>query len=252
MIYMSNFKRETELHSVNNRSFGIELFKRRKAVLDDGCYPELVRGARFDGILEIPFIEKPARIIIPKEIVPFSCRNSTKLHCKETAIGFCEKDVKFARVLISPEDFVDDFARFAALISPDCSLYRDATFSAQIVNVYRNRAIGSYYQRQGLYVIPQVRWGSEETYTRKVLPEKVAFLGVEKYSIVAIGTYGCIRHEDDKYHFKAGLESMLDTLEPAVVLVYGAMPDSIFGSYLRCTKFVQYDNWTKKMHGGNK
>jgi hypothetical protein len=31
-----------------------------------------------------------------------------------------------------------------------------------------------------LYIIPQVRWGSEETYTKKVLPEKVAFWGIEK------------------------------------------------------------------------
>ena len=103
-------------------------------------------------------------------------------------------------------------------------MQNSATLSAQITNVYRNRAIGSFCQRQGLYVIPQVRWGSEETYTKKVHPEKVAFLGIEKYSIVAIGTYGCIQHRDDKYHFEAGLESMLCTLEPAVVLVYGVMP----------------------------
>ena len=43
---------------------------------------------------------------------------------------------------------------------------------------------------------------------------------------------------------------MLETLEPEVVLVYGSMPESVFGDYLHTTKFVQYDNWTKKMHGG--
>ena len=251
VINMSNFKREADSYTVNNRTLGLELFRRRKAVLDDGCCPELVKGARFDGVLEVPFIEKPSKIVIPKEIIPFSCRNRVGLNYKEAAIGFYEKDINFAEVLVSPEGFVDDFARFSAIISPDCSLYRDATLSAQITNVYRNRAIGSFYQRQGLYVIPQVRWGSEETYTKKVLPEKVAFLGIEKYSIVAIGTYGCIRHKDDKYHFEAGLESMLCSLEPVVVLVYGAMPNDVFGSYLRYTKFVQYDNWTKRMHGGN-
>ncbi len=96
-----------------------------------------------------------------------------------------------------------------------------------------------------------MRWGSDETYTKKVLPEKLAFLGIEKNSILSIGTYGCIKHSEDKYNFEAGLESMLDTLEPATVLVYGAMPDSIFGKYLRYSKFIQYDNWIKKMHGGN-
>ena len=137
------------------------------------------------------------------------------------------------------------------MISPDCSLYRDAPLAVQITNVYRNRAIGSYYQRKGSYVIPQIRWGNEDTYTTKVLPEKVAFLGAEKHSIVSIGTYGCIQHADDKKHFKAGLEAMLETLEPEVVLVYGSMPDSVFKDYLHLTKFVQYDNWTKRRHGGS-
>ena len=32
---------------------------------------------------------------------------------------------------------------------------------------------------------------------------------------------------DDMYHFKAGLEAMLYTLEPDTVLVYGSMPEAI-------------------------
>ena len=45
---------------------------------------------------------------------------------------------------------------------------------------------------------------------------------------------------------------MLEELEPDVVLVYGSMPDSIFGDYLHSTRFVQYDDWTKIMHGGDR
>lgn len=52
--------------------------KKRKAILDDGCCPELVSGAEFDGIFEIPIIKKPEKIIIPKMIVPFSERNKVK------------------------------------------------------------------------------------------------------------------------------------------------------------------------------
>lgn len=32
---------------------------RNAALLTDGCNPELVEGARFDGIFEIPIIYKP-------------------------------------------------------------------------------------------------------------------------------------------------------------------------------------------------
>ena len=46
------------------------------------------------------------------------------------------------------------------------------------------------------------------------------------------------------------LEEMLYELEPEVVLVYGSMPKQVFGDYINCTKFIQYDNWTTRMHKG--
>ena len=44
---------------------------------------------------------------------------------------------------------------------------------------------------------------------------------------------------------------MLDELEPIVVLVYGAMPDSIFGDIKHLTQFVQYPDWISSVKGGN-
>lgn len=45
---------------------------RNAAVLSDGCNPEFVKGAEFDGIFEMPIIKKPKKIIIPNKLVPFS------------------------------------------------------------------------------------------------------------------------------------------------------------------------------------
>ena len=42
------------------------------ASITDGCNPELVAGARFDGVLEIPIIEKPEKLMVPSGMVPFS------------------------------------------------------------------------------------------------------------------------------------------------------------------------------------
>ena len=219
-----------------------------KAIIDDGCNPELVAGADFDLPLGIPIIKAPHKIIIPPGITPFSERDRAPSF--DEAIGFHEGDVNFAEVLRTPQDYIDDFARFAVLISPDNSLYRDAPLAVQLTNVYRNRAIGGYYQRRGQYVIPQIRWGNEYTYTTKYFPEKIAFLGAEKWSIVAIGTYGCFNGKENKYYFSAGLDAMLETLEPAVVLVYGSMPEKIFGQYMKYTHFEHYPDWTTRMHGG--
>ncbi|MBQ9371951.1 MAG: DUF4417 domain-containing protein [Thermoguttaceae bacterium] len=221
---------------------------RKKAIIDDGCYPELVRGAQFDGIFEIPIIRRPEYFFVPETIVPFFERN--KLVSRKVAVGFNEMDVNFADVLRNPQKYVEDFGRFGAIISPDCSLYVRASRSVQIINTYRNRTIGSFFQRHGLYVIPQIRRGSSATYTTEVFPERVAFLGAEKHSIVAIGTYGCIQSREEKRTFKSGLHAMLETLEPEVVLVYGSMPRAVFEDYRDATRFIQFDDWTTRQHGG--
>lgn len=195
-------------------------------------------------------IYAPDKIWIPQGITPFSKRN--KKPSKNEAIGFFEKDQIFANVLRHPDNYLNDFAHFGAVISLDCSLYRDAPLAVQITNLYRNRALGSYYQRKGIYVIPNIRWGNELTYTTKYFSEKIAFLGAPKHSIISIGTYGCIQTREDKYYFHAGLDAMLEYLEPNVVLVYGSMPKSVFGSYETQTKFVPFPDWTTRNHGGER
>ncbi|SCY34084.1 protein of unknown function [Lachnospiraceae bacterium XPB1003] len=220
---------------------------KRRAIIDDGCCPYLVEGAEFMMPLGIPVIKKTQEIIIPSGITPFSQRN--KVAGAGEALGFYEMDMQFADILIHPQNYTEEFKRFDAIISPDCSLYRDAPMAVQVTNLYRNRAIGVYYQMRGLNVIPQIRWGNEYTYTTKYFPEKIAFLGVEKHSVVAIGTYGCCKSREDKYHIEAGLSAMMSSLEPEVVLVYGSMPEKIFGKYDSYSRFVQYSDWTTRMHG---
>ena len=236
---------------------GCDNMNKRRAIIDDGMNPELVYGADFDGYLGIPIIHRPNEFIIPTDIVPFTKRG--RLEGSNVAVGFYEMDDEFSDVLIRPEEYIDEFKRntfvtpenIKLFISPDCSLYRNAPLAVQIANVYRNRAIGFYYQRNGAYVIPQIRWGNALTYTTSVLPERVAFLGVEKQSIVAIGTYGCFKTRDDKYHFEAGLAAMMETLEPRVVLVYGSMNEKVFGPYLESAQFVSYPDWITRVKGGD-
>lgn len=95
----------------------------------------------------------------------------------------------------------------------------------------------------GVYVIPCVRWGDERTYTTKVLPEKIAFAGVEKHSIVSVGSYGQLKNKVNRYFFEAGMDAMMETLEPEIVLVYSKMPEKIKEKYPD-TQFVEYEDWT--------
>ena len=214
-------------------------------LVDEGFRVSLVETAFFDGKFEIPHIDAPREIIIPEGMVPFSIRERSQ--DKNDFVCFYENDINFREILINTEEYVEDLKRFPGIVTPDCSLYLDAPLCVQIADIYLNRAVGYYLSQQGLYVVPNIRWGDERTYKSDFLGEKVAFQGVDKHSIVSIGTYGQIKSAESKRYFREGLEEMLKELEPEVVLVYGAMPDKIFGGLYDKTSFIQYPDWTTRM-----
>lgn len=212
-----------------------------KNIIDDGYSSYLVDGATFVGKYQIPSIPKHDVILIPKDMVPFDKRNVVKE--RDLAIDFYMHDVTFRQILTSTSKYFDELSRFAAVISPDCSLYRDMPLCLQITNTYMNRAVGFYLQKHGVYVIPNVRWGDERSF-------EFCFQGLPTNDIVCISTHGCIKGEENKYYFKLGLEEMLIVLKPQVVLVHGSMPDEVFANFLNETKFVHYESYISKMKGG--
>lgn len=221
--------------------------EKRKCIIDDGFRSDLVNGATFQGIFEIPELPKPKEMIIPKNIIPVTSMKYTKNHSE--FVGFYVHDIKFSDVLTSTDDYLDELSKFPGVISPDCSLYRDMPLCLQIANTYMNRAVAHHLQSKGLYVIPNVRWGDERSYTRCLFPEPFAFTGIPKHSIVSIGSYGCIYSSEDKKYFYAGLKAMLDELEPKIVIVYGSDSPKIFEPFKSRCKFVFYKDWMSQKKG---
>lgn len=220
---------------------------KRKAIIDDGFNPELVAGARLAGIFEIPCIEAPDTIIVPEGFTPWTQRK--RAPSTNELLEFFEHDISFAEVLISPEDYTEDILKFPLFTPLDNSLYRDASLAVQIGNIYRSRAIGYYYQRKGANVYPLIRWGDERTYTTCLLPEKVAFIGVEGHSPVVVSSYGCYRSRADKFHFETGFMAMMDELEPSMVLVHGAISKNLTNKVRDRTELHQYPDWISRMKG---
>ena len=221
--------------------------KSAENLVDEGFRVSLVEKAFFDGDLEIPHINRPKEIKIPSGMAPFSCRERSLALGYEDFVCFYEQDIKFRSILTDTEEYVEDLSRFQGVISPDCSLYIDAPLCVQIAGIYLNRAVGYYLQQQGLYVVPNIRWGDERTYTTEMFRDKVAFLGVDKHSIVSVGTYGQIKTAESKQYFREGLIAMLDELEPEVVLVYGPMNKKIFAGLENETRFTAYPDWITRM-----
>lgn len=96
--------------------------QKRKAVIDDGMNPELVEGASFDGIFQIPIIEAPKHILIPKGITPFT-QIGYDPHLKKNAVGFYEMDTKFSNILINTDECIERIQPAGAMVTPPTVLY---------------------------------------------------------------------------------------------------------------------------------
>ncbi len=180
----------------------------------------LVADAAYDGELEIPCIlpEKS----LPIRLVPFS--KATRSSDFKAWIHFYEDDVVFERLWNDPQRYLPVLRRFAGVITPDFSLYRDMPLVMQQWNIYRSRAIGHWLQANGIPVIVNVRFGDERTY-------ELSCTGVPRNSTIAVGSHGCIKITQEREFFQKGLTYAVERLKPQNIIVYGTAPASIFGQY---------------------
>ena len=219
----------------------------KKKIIDDGFNAELVENAVFDGLFEMPLIRRNEETIIPTGLITYSQCNTPE-HEKDILM-FYEHDVRFKDIFIEPWKALERARRFRGAISPDCSLYYDMPLALQIFNTYRNRQFGHFLQENGVYTIPNIRWGDERSYEEIIAGDTpFAFQGIEKHSTVAIGTYGCSKTRIEKLHLRKGLKAMLDIIKPESVIVYGAMPTEVFSGFEVKTNFIQFPNWIKRKH----
>ena len=111
---------------------------------------------------------------------------------------------------------------FKGIITPDFSTYQDFPDPLKRYNTYRMRAFGYWVGENGVEVINNIRWGSEETYS-------YCFDGVDRNSIIAIGTVGGgPKKLDDRERFINGLTVMVDRIAPKTIIVYGSAAQSCF------------------------
>lgn len=105
---------------------------------------------------------------------------------------------------------------FAGVITPDFSTYQDFPEPLKIYNTYRMRAFGYWLAKNGIKLINNIRWGTTESY-------RYCFDGVEKNTVVAIGTCGgSPRKHIDRNRFENGLTELVNRLQPHTIVVYGS------------------------------
>ncbi len=192
----------------------------------------LVKDACFEGLLEIPKID--SGVYRPKKLIAFSkCISSKDYDCW---VHFYEDDIAFERIWNNPNKYLPILKKFAGVITPDFSIYRDMPLAMQFWNIYRSRAIGNWLQKNGIKVIVNVRFGDRRTYA-------CSSMGVSKNGTIAIGTHGCIRIKDEKKYLQEGLDFTVKMTCPKVIVIYGSAPDDLFSKYRHVgIEILQFDS----------
>jgi hypothetical protein len=125
---------------------------------------------------------------------------------------------------------------YGGAIAPDFSVYREMPIWQQMYNISRSRTIGYWWSRNGITVVPNVRWGDARTYD-------FCFDGLPHDSVVAVGTHGCVKHKDDKRYFMDGFLKMLEVIKPKAILVYGSASDKIILPLFVCNvEIIRFDS----------
>ena len=147
--------------------------------MKDVFHAYLVDGARFTEGEEYPIIGSCDQI--PQKMIPFSQIKYTKDF--NQAVHFYETDDKIECFANNPHRYLQRLKKFKAVITPDFSVYRDMPLVVQRHQTYLNRAFGFWLQKNGVPIIPNVRYGDERTYS-------FCFEGIPQNSVISIGTHG--------------------------------------------------------------
>lgn len=177
----------------------------------------------------------------PERMVGF---NYSKTTTPEEKIGaachFFVDDYQFERVWSKPERYVEHLRGFDCVLTPDFSLYMDMPDAMQAWNRYRSQALGLYWQRSGIAVIPTLSWAQPSSYA-------FCFDGVPRHATVAVSTVGVKGDADALAVWRDGMREAMRRLEPARVLLYGGDVGFDFGG----CEVVEYGNQvTERMAHG--
>lgn len=160
--------------------------------------------------------------------------NEMKTADDESAgIHFFIDDYQFERIWRSPQRYMELLKRFPCVLSPDFSLYTDMPLAMKIWNVYRSRALGAYWQRNGLNVIPTLQWADPATFD-------FCFSGIEKGGMVAVSTLGAAKERLSRQFWMAGMREAIQQVRPQTIILYGSPIDFDFGDI----NIIRYENET--------
>lgn len=128
-------------------------------------------------------------------------------------------DYRFESVWTKPDAGLSRVGRFWGTLTPDFSLYTDWPLIVQQWNHYRRQWLGRYWQEFGIRVIPTVNWSTPDSFAW-------CFAEIPRRQIVALAVPD-VRNVVVKERFETGYWTMLERLEPTLILICGKLLTSL-------------------------
>lgn len=129
---------------------------------------------------------------------------------------------------MNPNKNADLLKQFKFILSPDFSQYTDMPKAMKVWQHYRKMWLSSYWQKNGLKVIPTACWSDEESF-------EYCFDGMPKNACIATSSVGCCRLDNAAEKsptiaaqaslFRKGTEQMIERLTPTQIIWYGRVPN---------------------------
>lgn len=178
---------------------------------------------KFDIIQKLRFTEKGMPILkgtdfVPKELISFNYA-LTERDKRSKGVHFFIDDYQFERIWTEPNKYLNLLRKFACVIMPDFSMYRNIPKPMQIWNSYRSKLIASYYEQSGMIVIPNLNWSDEQSL-------KFSLDGLPKYSVVALSTNGVLNNKTKEGFLKC-FHLATEQLQPLKILIVGKIPEEL-------------------------
>lgn len=132
------------------------------------------------------------------------------------ALHFFLDDYRFESAWSAPERLLQRVTDVGAALTPDFSLWRDMPRAGQIWNTYRSRWCGSYWQSEGVEVIPTACWSTPDSFD-------FCFDGIPEEATVAVSSIGVRSGPIDQALFRAGMTELISRTRPRRLLSYGRL-----------------------------
>lgn len=132
------------------------------------------------------------------------------------------------------------------MIGFDFSVHSDMPIVKQKSQMNDNLSLSFYYGKQGVKVIPNIRYGVDE------LADEF-LLAIPQNTLIAIGTHGFIKETYQKAEWYCFLEKVIDVLHPTGIIVYGTLNGKVFDRFRDRCEFFYYEPWIysdRKRRGG--